>query len=529
MKNLYLLLFALLFIACNSNQDNNKSLDYEELDVNFSVRTTGFDMPENTTYGIAAYCARGNQDGVQMNGQKEMSVYKSIAKGESADLIKVSDADRIEALADDNNFKFYVVYPYSDNINVNAVAAAVPSVQEYEQGVKSYLAFTANKRVTSVVPTVELDAKTPFAVLNLSVPADIVEEGVPSVLKSVTITPAVADNFTGAIAGEGTIDAETGAFTLSANNRSASIKLNFPSEGLALDGKSTIPVAVIPFTVPDKGFNIEFKDMNGSSLQTSFLAQESDKGAQIKAGEVSNVAVTRYGDGIVPVTFPVEFPLGNFDNVKQFTADKQPDWISKGIWVCDEQPQAYAEWRWMSNPDPAVQQLRETVNSGTISSPGVKGIWTGDHFEFVIPVRNIEANTQIKMEFPYYGRAVPIFWNVKYLDGGAWKIADESDKTFTIADDSETRTCTFTLARDKIQVQSHIMTLENEVKSGYLRFRIECADGSVLGSVNGATPFIERVTRPWTATPTSSVYGAPFYLNTKAETPVKGVVFSLVQ
>lgn len=519
--NLISIAFALTFVACQSNQDNNVAFEYETLGVNFSVKTIGFEMPENSTYGIAAYCARDNRDGVQMNEKKKVSVYNSISEGSSSNLVKASDSDLIEASANDRNFNFYAVYPYNADIDFNAVEAAVPAIQAYEDGVNSCLTFTAHTRVTSVVPTATFEMTTPFAVLNLSVPIDIIEEGVPSILKSITITPLVANNFSGALAGEGTVDAETGAFTLTPTNGSTSIRLDFPAEGLALHGaKTVVPVVVLPFTVPEGGFEIEFEGIDGDSNTTVFLNQTSDAGSAVAAGTITNVTISHSADGVVPVNFPVEFPIGKVNNVPRVTAALQPKWTSDGLWVCQDQPQAYAQWYSVSDPSQGVHQpYCEIVNSGDISTPGMKGVWTGDYLEFVIPAKKIPANQRITMEFPFYGRQQPVFWNIKYLDGEEWKIFDLHEET--CYDGVTKMNCTFSLGYDLIKICSFTMTLENEVKSGYLKFRLECADGSIQSKTGG---IVSVGTIPWVD---AGKYQAPCYFRSDRGVTVKEVSFTL--
>lgn len=522
MKNTFLLFLALVFVACHSNKDNNEALEFETLSVNFSVKTAGFEMPENSTYGIAAYCARDNQDGVQMNGKKRISEYKSITAGSSSNLVKVSDSDLIEATASDHNFKFYAVYPFNDGIDFSAIEAAVPAIQKYEDAVDSYLTFTAHTRVTSIVATAALEATTPFSVLNLSVPIDIIEEGVPSTLQSITITPAIADNFTEALAGEGTINAETGAFTLTPGSGSTTIRIDFPEGGLLLQETETlIQVAVLPFITPKGGFEIEFKGTNGDSNTTFFLNQASDAGTVVKASSVANITISHSADGVVPVYFPVEFPIGKVDGVPRFTTALQPRWVSEGLWICQDQPQAYAQWNRVSDPSPNIDHRYklEIVNSGEISTPGIKGIWTGDYMEFVIPVKKFDANSKVTMKFPFYGRAQPVFWNIKYLDGEEWKIFDLHEET--CYDGVTKMNCTFSLARDVIKVCSFTIPFENEIKSGYLKFRLECADGSIQSAATGVLisdiPFVDA----------GNKYAAPCYFKTDNTVTIREVSFSL--
>lgn len=528
MKRPYLLLVALVLAACEPNKDNNKSFDYDMLDVNFSIRTAGFEMPANSVYGIGAYRARGDQDAVQMNAAKKASQYKSLAEGESSGLIKASDADVITAYKTDHSFSFYAAYPYSADTDFTAVAAAVPATQAYADGVQSYVTFTAYTKVTSVIPTAELVASTPFALLNLSVPIDIVNEGTPATLKSIVITPVVAANFSGALAGQGTVNAETGVFTLSTHNRSTSITITFPDEGLALQTSTTvIPVLVLPFTVPEGGFSIEFTDANGEVNKTAFLTQESDTGTGIVAGSATSVAITHYGDGIVPVSFPVEWPIGreggDTSGTQRFTDVLFPEWKAASTWHCSQQRQAYATWNKVSDPSTLYTQWIETVNSGVISTPGVKGIWTGDYWEFVVPVRKIQAGSTIIMKFPFYGRFQPVFWNIRYLDGEDWKIFDYTDKI--CYDGTTSAQCTFSLPHDKIQICNFEIILEKAVKSGYLRFRLECADGSIQANTGGVVssgktyPYVDN----------TNAYSAPCYFRTEAGGALHEISISLIE
>ena len=62
------------------------------------------------------------------------------------------------------------------------------------------------------------------------------------------------------------------------------------------------------------------------------------------------------------------------------------------------------------------------------SSGCVKGSWTGDYFEFDVPVRRFEAGTEVTLTFPAYGRGAPLYWDVYYLDGEEWK-CDRSSHT----------------------------------------------------------------------------------------------------
>ena len=487
--------------ACNGNSDNNKSLDYESIDINFSMKSA-LEIPEGTEFGVVALCARDGQTDVNMSG-KPVASYRLSATDGAYRLNPSSEDDKIQAYKSDHGFGFYAVSPYKETVDVRSMQVSLPAEQKYSDGVLHYLPVVAAKNVVSVLPAVEFNATTPFSVLNLSVPADIIEEGVPAVLKSLTFSPSEASSLDGPLAGDGTMDIAEGKFTLTSGHGS-DITLDFPDGGLKLEGAGAVlPVVVLPFTNPTGGFDITFTDVNGKSNTTAFLNQDTDAGKKIEAGAVVNVNVTRSSDGVVPVTFPVVFPIGVVDGVKNFTADLQPRWVSDGYWSCTAQPQAYCQWNKVSDPSETVHQKLETVNSGAISSPGIKGIWTGDNFEFVIPVKKFAAGTKLTVKFPMYGRQQPVFWYIRYLDGEEWKIADLQN--IQSKDSRYAMECTFAMPRGGIVVEKTI-TYENAVKSGYLRIKIECADGSIQAAAD--TKFEQRTT-PYTS---NGVYGAPFYL-----------------
>lgn len=411
MKKSILLCAALAALtACNGNSDNNKSLDYETIDVNFTLKSD-LEIPEGTEFGVVALCARDGQQGVNM-GEKPVASYKVSGTASPQRLAASSEEDKIQARESDHGFSFYAVSPYKNNVDVSAMQVSLPARQNYSDGIIKYLPILAVKNAVSVLPDVEFDVKTPFSVLNLSVPADIVEEGVPATLKSLSFKPS---------------------------------------------------------------------------------------------------------DGVVPVTFPVVFPLGVENGVKNFTAETQPKWVSTGYWSCPSQPQAYCQWNKVSDPSDKYQQKLETVNSGKVSSPGVKGVWTGDNFEFVIPVKQFAAGTSLTVKFPIYGRQQPVFWNIKYLDGEEWKIVDK--QMIVSNDPNYSMECSFAMKRGGIVVEK-TMKFENAIKSGFIHVKVECADGSIQASADAT--FTKR-TMPYTD---SKGYGAPFYLYC-ADSGVNSVSFSI--
>lgn len=517
-KGMILLSAALLAAGCQPNKDNNKTLDFETIDVNFSVKTSGIELPAGTTFSVAATCTRGGESDVKMNG-KPVSDFRvldeSVVETEQYkkwQLVKASDEDAVTALSGDHNFRFRAVSPAAETIG-ETVAVKIPAVQEYAAGVGSYITLWAAKSVTTVIPDIELELSTPAAVLNLLVPIDIVEENVPATLKSIEISPA-EDGASVVLAGEGGVDFASGEFTLGASGRSSTLTVNFPEGGLKLEAvKTEVKVAVLPFTTPKGGFKAKFSDVNGKSFETVFLAQENDEGKAIGAGTVADVAISASGDGVEPVNFPVLFPISVVDGVQRFNNTLQPRWMSEGYWSCTDQPQAYCEWHQTSvleHPS-GYKQKRESVtvkSPGNIASPGVKGIWTGDYYEFTIPVKKFAAGTKIEFKAPFYGRQQPVFWNLKYRDGEQWKTCNLHEEV--CYDGFASMECTFSLIRGAKTI-TEVMTFENEVKSGFLKIRVECADGAVQASTITA---VETRKYPFTD---KSGYAAPCYFFDKSK------------
>lgn len=246
MKKSILLCAALVALtACNGNSDNNKSLDYETIDVNFTLKSD-LEIPEGTEFGVVALCARDGQQGVNM-GEKPVASFKVSGTASPQRLAASSEGDKIQARESDHGFSFYAVSPYKNNVDVSAMQVSLPARQNYSDGIIKYLPMLAVKNVVSVLPDVEFDVKTPFSVLNLSVPADIVEEGVPATLKSLSFKPSDESLFQGALCGDGTMDIGNDKFTLT-SGKGKSVTLDFPEGGLKIQAAGAVlPVVVLPF------------------------------------------------------------------------------------------------------------------------------------------------------------------------------------------------------------------------------------------------------------------------------------------
>lgn len=506
---------ALLVAGCENSSDNNRGLTFDTLEVNFEGSLPNGSWQPGTEIGLFASCTRNDTRSTPMS-VNEHAKYTAADAGESARLRSVSDDDRITALAADHNFQFYAYHPYSDAPgDMRAIPAQVPARQSYAEG-RDRGFYTASKRATTVVPTVELAFSNIFSTLELYLPDDLLDEEGNSVIRRMAIEPAEEANFSGALAVSGTYDLTTGSFTDTPESRAQRIEVDFGEQGLLLNRDYTnVPVVVAPFTVPEGGLKLTFADLENKESSTTILSRSEDAGTVLAAGEVMRQYLSASDDGIIPVAFPVVFPLGYENGRPVFSSTTQPRWLEEGIWVCPSQPQAYAEWHKESDPSDRYVQKLEYVASN-IGSPGIKGIWTGDGFEFTLPVRKFAAGTSVTVTFPMYTRQGPVFWLIEYLDGGEWKCNKEP---MTCYDPDYTREATFTLIRGG-RVIEHTMRFENAVASGHLKFRIRCADGSV--QADSDTKVAVRET-PWVS---GTAYGAPFYLYL-AGSDVKSVTFSV--
>lgn len=361
----------------------------------------------------------------------------------------------------------------------------------------------------------ELQFRNIFAMMELYLPDDLLDEDGNSVVKTLTLKPAAAENFSGALAVSGTYDLTTGTFTENPATRSQQIVVDFGAQGLTLSEAYTkVPLVMAPCTVPEGGFEVTFTDKDDRQSSLTIFAKSEDAGTVLAAGEVSKQYLSASDDGVVPITFPVVFPLGYENGTYIFSAATQPQWTTDGLWICRRRPQAYAKWIKASDPSDKYTQKLEYVAS-KIGSPGIKGVWTGDCFEFTLPVKKFAAGTSVTLTFPMYTRQGPVFWDIEYLDGKEWKCNRE---TVTCYDPAHSMECTYSLVRGG-KVIEHTMTFENDVRSGELKFRIKCADGSV--QADSETQVAVRDT-PWIS---GSGYGAPFYLYL-AGSDVTSVTFS---
>ena len=249
---------------------------------------------------------------------------------------------------------------------------------------------------------------------------------------------------------------------------------------------SPVTVLIAPFTVPEEGLRVEFTDVDGATNSVPLLANQA--GTSYAAGEVISQTLSSSSDGIIPCTSPVEWPIGYRDGVGVFNTTTQPLWMTDHIWTAS-QPQATMTYEVSEdNPAPVKIEVNNFVQYN-YSSGCVKGSWTGDYFEFDVPVRNFKAGTEVTLTLPTYGRGAPLFWDVYYLDGEEWK-CDRS--SHTSPDGQFTMMSTLMIEhgnRDgsfegiKYEVK---MRFENAIQSGHLKIRFQVAHGGYITNPAGA-------------------------------------------
>ncbi len=547
MKKYFAILCCALLAAaaCQPNTDDNKGLEWDNLNVNFTAALNGQSWPAGAELGLIATCTRNDQEATIMS-ENPVARYVVAEAGEKSRLTAATDADKIISLKGDHNYKFHVVYPYPEgDVDLTAIPVGVPVNQKNSDGIMKSLTFLGSATAITVVPTIELEVSTMFSILELNIPNDL-RDGEESTLKTLKVTPA--EGFEGYIAQGGTFNVYEGVFTPSTAASSNEITMDFGS-GLKLeDAYTKVYLAIAPFTVPEGGLNLTFTDVNGEVTEITALSSDKEVGSTLDAGGTMTAYLSGISDGIIPVTFPVIFPMGfpeaeptdattGYNNaanpehtwVQEWfndeacsasgkTSHKQTHWTGHhGTLYCATQPQAYMKWVWDEKiADLNVIHFVETTSSiksssqfVNISTVGVKGVWTDDYFEFVIPVRKFAAGSTLCLKMPIYTRQGPTFWEVLYLDGDQWK-STAKDNLPAYEGAEVTAKATWAIPYLAVTAttdneQSVNMTFANEIKSGEIHIKVRCVDGSILSS--GVNAVTTGAVGPYGG----ATAGAPFY------------------
>ncbi len=512
------LVIILSMVGCQKESGPNNNPEPGNLDASFTGNFTRVSWGVGDEIGVYSTATRNGED-VQLSVNAK---YTAKFGGGAVSFTPASASERIEVLDTDKAFRFKAYFPYAV-ASGSEISVQVPAVQLYAENYGLYVASAQANMLTSAV---NLQFESLFSTIELYVPKDIVDPNGSTVIRSLTIKPAVAENFTGTLVVGGKYDIATGVYSSDTDQSGNEVQVDFGAAGLALTENLTkISLAVAPFTVPEGGFEVVARAVNGQEATVVILDKVTDHGTAYAAGEVLSASLSIVHPD--PVTFPVVFPLGLTNGTLPNTAANQtnnatiqPHWVNDGKWICNPQPQAYAQWHQVSIPEPGIEtrnQVRLFTNSNHISSPTIRGIWTGDHLEFVLPVRNFAAGTKIKMEFPVYTRFGPTFWKIEYFDGGVWK-SNATD----ITSGSFTRNATFSLTYDTAKEVSETMTFNEAIPNGELKIRFTCVDGAIQtsntgnGTVSNGQPYY-----------TNANYIAPFYFFGGDASTVKGFTFSV--
>ena len=494
------LLIALLLSGCAGSTADNKDLDYDQLDVNFEAVVQGESLTTDDVVAVFATCTRGEETDLKMS-QNSPAQFMPVSAGQTVNLVKKTDDDNILSYVGDHNFKFSAFLPFSAyDGDVTKLKADIPAVVTYGNMPKALQVAKAAK--TSVVAPVELAFSSMSCHMVMNIPGNILGGETLPVLSSLEIKAYDESVFDGHLAFNATYDLTADNLNVVSSSLSKTLKVDFGTSGLPLKvGYNAVAFNVAPFTVPVDGFLVEVKDVDGNTVVSEVLMN--DAGTEYKAGETIEINLTRPGeDGIIPCESPVEWPLG-YENgepraLKANYADLWPtNAVNKGaadshVWKNLDQPQATATWI-VSSDNPTPKNIGFEFGqfpNYNYASPCVKGIWTGDGLEFSVPVKNIPAGTKVTLTLPAFGRGAPVFWNVEYLDGTQWKC----NKTLQKSSDGQFEMeCTWSIPHGNVEktwkghIMTHTMTLENQIRSGYIRVRFVCASGEYTTAPVSAT------------------------------------------
>lgn len=535
-RNLFYLCCAAALIGCQPNTDNNKTLDFDSLQVNFKASIKGQEWSADDKVTVLATCTRDGQADYSMS-DNVVATYNIATPGAESNLIAATDADKAVALKSDHSFHFYGIFPCpTGTLDLTSIPVSVPTTQKYSEALTKRLTFLGSATTLTVIPTINLEMSTIFSVIEFYIPSDL-REGEESTIMSLEITPTDEGSFKGYIAESGSYNAKDDIFTVNGAKSANKITVDFGTSGLPLVASFTkVAVAVSPMTIPVDGLTLKFLDKDGTETTVKALASDKEVGNEIKAGDTYVSYVSGSSDGIIPVNFPVIFPIGYPDGDKTKTGycnaanTWMTEWVNDpacvsstrttemwtghhGTVYCSDQTQAYVTWNWAEDINvTGTKHFIETANTANylISTFGVKGVWTNDYFEFVIPVKKFKAGSKVTLTMPLYTRSGPTFWEVLYKDGEVWK-STAVDNLPAYEGATVTRRATWaipfggTAASASIDTDQEItMEFANEIKSGYLYIRVKCVDGSI---VSNASNSVSEVTTP----SGGATANAPFY------------------
>lgn len=504
---------TLVVCGCENSPSNNRGLDFEEIEVNFLATKEGSSWSDSDEVGLLAYCTRNELENTSMGGAS-VNVLYPLESAASTYLMGKSGESSVIARRGDHNFVFYAFTPFdSQQTDPEAIDVVIPDEVDYDSAnPASASVWFATAKKTSVVAPVELAFRRLDLTATFAVPDNIIDMDGGTVLKSMLVRPKETDNFTGSLACSGTYDMIASELTVAGS--STSISVDFGESGLALKpGVNDISVLMSPFTVPEGGIELVFTDMDGNTVNVSVW--ETEYGTEFKAGDHRTASIQMSGDvEVIPCNSPVLWPVGYENGEPVFTKQNQPQWPQMNFTVSDyrgglphtwlsDQPQATITWNVSdSHPDDTKILLENNqFPQYNYASPCVKGIWTGDYFEFTVPVVDVKAGTEVRLTVPAYNRGGPLFWDVMWLDGKTWRSNTSLQKS--VGDQYE-QECTWVIPNGNTVKtwEGYVMTdsikLNNAVRSGYLKIRLVCVDGTKVAS---STTSSSSISAPNTSNP----------------------------
>lgn len=453
---------------------------------------------------------------------------------------EIANVKSAEAVVTDNKAKFAVTF--------SAVGGSVTYNAVYPAG--SYVSGNPNAVVVNL-PDVQKPAKTSFdSAADLLIAKPVVSEGdinseellFKRLVALAKLKFTGLDNDTalidyilfsvskGSIAGNSTVNLSTSEVSEYGTDNVSEIKLDyrgrkFDSKKIAATGL-TAYLSCLPINL---GVGDSFTVTVVTSRKIYKKTVTLSKPLVVNAGESQTFNLNMTGTEI-PVEFPVVFPLGYptlspeaanesynyrkdlniwmedwcyYNNVTYYNKHSVDHKGEAGIWHCMTQPQAYMRWVWdEAIVETGVSHFTEVAASKEsdikTGSPGIKGVWTGDFWEMVVPVKNIAAGTTFKLTAPLFtSSGAPVLWDVYYYDGGEWKATDRQSFTLTYGDETTTQNATWKImyrawgSTDKNDMNISF-TLANPIEDGELKIKIQCVDGSWYDNkgayVKGTTP-----------------------------------------
>lgn len=453
---------VLAFASCSKEGEVREV--YLPQQIGFVLYDAAGAVTEGMEMGVTATCRRDGNTVSLTEGRVAQYVARLSSGGRVA-LVPKSDADRIYACYGDAGLHYAVFSPYSET---GFEEIRVPQHQIYgQQPARAVYGEAFAEQVTGTV-TVPVAERPLCSILALEIPADLVAE------KRVTLSELSV----------------------------LGVTMDF-GQGLTLEQPRTVQVAVAPFFVPSGGIPVGFRTKEGDSLSSTILSGAADAGLSAGVGETL-AAYVPPADPFLPCEFPVVFPLGRNPSARTGYynySDDQPEWTNRGIWRCFAQKQVYATWNQVSEPSATLYQKRELVNTGEIGSIGLKGIWTGDYFEFVFPLGAVDAGSVITFKAPFYGRQQPVFWTVEWLDGSEWR------RKVTQVEAWDGTRCEASFAtRPYGCTVSYSFALEHPIRRGVLKVRLICSDGSLQADIQS-----NQVVKRDLPYNDGKIYQSPFY------------------